>query len=116
MSRYPHFSEEEFRLAVPSCEVDQMEPSFMEQIERMRSFSGVPMHINSAYRSKEYELSKGRSGLSYHTKGRAIDIRCKDSVTRYMLVSACMLFTSLSMVIHPTYIHFDDRPTSKVML
>lgn len=44
MSRYPHFSEEEFRLAVPSCDIDQMEPSFMEQIEKIRSFSGVPMH------------------------------------------------------------------------
>lgn len=93
-----------------------MDDSFMQQIERMRTFSGVPMVVNSAYRSKEYELSKGRSGLSYHTKGRALDIKCKDSVTRYKLVSACMLFTSLSMVIHPTYIHFDDRPTNKVML
>lgn len=116
MSKYPHFSEEEFRLATPSCEIDQMDPSFMEAVERIRERSGVPMRVNSAFRSPEYERSKGRSSNSYHCDGRALDVHCLNSVSRYKLVEACMHFGELSMVLHPTYIHFDNRPICKIIL
>lgn len=113
---WPHFTAAEFWHAVPSCDPVQMSQSFMEAIEEIRERSGVPMHINSAFRSQEYEFSKGRSGNSYHCVGCAIDIACTNSVSRYKLIEACMHFGKLSMVIHPTYIHFDNRPIRKIII
>lgn len=113
---WPHFTAAEFRHAVPSCDPVQMTASFMEAIERIRERSGVPMRINSAFRSQEYERSKGRSGNSYHCVGSALDVRCVNSVSRYKLVEACLHFGELSMVLHPTYIHFDNRPIRKIIL
>lgn len=113
---WPHFTAAEFRHASPSCDPIQMTSSFMEAIERIRERSGVPMRINSAFRSYEYERSKGRSGNSYHCVGSALDVHCDNSVSRYKLVEACMYFGELSMVLHPTYIHFDNRPIRKIIL
>lgn len=113
---WPHFTAAEFRHATPSCDPVQMSPSFMEAIEEIRERSGVRMHINSAFRSRSYELSKGRTGNSFHCVGCALDVACTNSVSRYKLVEACMHFGKLSMVIHPTYIHFDNRELHKVIL
>lgn len=88
----------------------------MVAIEEVRERSGVPMHINSAFRSYAYERSKGRSGSSYHCVGCAIDIACTNSVSRYKLIEAAMYYGKLSMVIHPNYIHFDNRPVHKIIL
>lgn len=113
---WKHFAASEFRHAVPSCDPIQMSSSFMDDIEDIRERSGVPMHINSAFRSQAYEVSKGRSGNSYHCVGCALDVACTNSVSRYKLIEAAMHFGKLSMVIHPTYIHFDNRPVHKIIL
>lgn len=113
---WPHFTAAEFRHATPSCDPIQMSLSFMEAIEEVRVRSGVPMRINSAFRSQEYERSKGRSGSSYHCVGCALDVACTNSVSRYKLIEAAMHFGKLSMVIHPTYIHFDNRSVHKIIL
>lgn len=113
---FPHFMEKEFFDAVPSCNSLQMDSSFMKHIEDVRVRSGVPFHINSAYRTPEYEHSKGRSGNSFHCVGQAIDIACKSSTERYKILEAVMFYGILSVVLYPTFIHFDNRPVRKVML
>lgn len=88
----------------------------MEEIERIRDRSGVPFYINSAYRTVEYERSKGRSGNSYHCFGKALDIRCTDSSDRYRIIEAVMHYGILSVMIYPTFLHIDDRKNKKLMV
>lgn len=115
-TQWPHFTAAEFRYAVPSCDPIQMDSSFMDAIERVRERSGVPFHINSAFRSAQYEYSKGRSGNSFHCVGKALDIRCTNSVSRYKIIEAITHFGELSVLIHPTYLHIDGRPVNKCMV
>lgn len=110
-----YFSPEEFRKCVPPCELEDMDLNFMLCLDCARADSGVPFKLNSAYRPFGYELAKGRSGSGFHTKGRAVDISCKDSVSRMKIIKAC-LFYGLSCGISKTFIHVDNRPNQIVFL
>ena len=73
-----YFKEAEFKKAQPSCSMTQMDDWFLERLDKLRELCGIPLVINSAYRSKEYEREKGRDGTSAHCAGLAVDIRCYD--------------------------------------
>ena len=92
---YPYnlefFRDIEFKCCTPSCSIMDMNPQFMYLLDRLRKFLGKPIVLNSAYRSLEYELNRGRSGRSAHCKGLAVDIRCPDS--KYRLDLLCCLFS-----------------------
>lgn len=47
------------------------------QLEIIRSHFNAPVHINSAYRSLEYNRSIGSNDSSQHVLGRAADITIK---------------------------------------
>lgn len=102
-----HFSEEEFRKAVPSCSLSDMDEEFMHQLDECRDFAGIPFIINSAYRSVAYEKSKGRSGTSQHTKGVAVDIRCVANAQRFRIVSSLLVAGFRRIGIGTNFIHVD---------
>ena len=63
-----YFSSEEFNCCIPSCSKEQMDKGFMQRLNKARRLAGLPFILNSAYRSSEYDMRKGRSGNSYHCK------------------------------------------------
>ena len=71
MSKY--FAPKEFQACVPSCSIEQMEPGFLELLDRVREAAGIPLVLNCAFRSVAHEKQMGRSGNSAHTRGRAVD-------------------------------------------
>lgn len=109
------FQAEEFRLCIPSCDISQMNRTFMVRLNYARELADVPFILNSAYRSSDWDKSKGRSGTGYHTKGRAVDVVCKDSVKRARIVDGC-LRAGLSVGIHRDFIHIDDRVNQIIFL
>lgn len=115
-SSWPNFSAEEFLKATPSCSITDMVPSFMNRLQAARDLAGCPFIINSAYRNQEYELRKKRSGNSMHCLGRAVDISCKDSVTRYRILDAVLKVGFRGIGIGRTFIHVDDRTSMTVWL
>lgn len=115
-NRWPSFCDEEFRKALPSCSLSQMDPFFMDRLQAARDLAGVPFVINSAYRTPEWDLSKGRSGRSYHCSGRAVDIRCCNSVNRWEILRALFAAGFHGIGIAGTFIHVDDRPNQTVWL
>jgi len=69
----------------------------------------------SCYRSKEWELSKGRSGLSQHVfigEG-ACDVSCKDFRNKKQeLIDAFVKYTNVKRIaVYGTFIHVDYKPT-----
>jgi uncharacterized protein YcbK (DUF882 family) len=76
----------------------------------------VPITINIAYRPVFYELSKGRSGNSQHTLGKAADIKVKgftpqqiaDEIEK-LIEKGDMLQGGLSA--YSTFVHYDIRKT-----
>lgn len=69
---YPNFSKEEF-----DCKEtgeNEMQPEFMERLQRVRTRYGKPMRVNSGYRSPQHSIEVRKSKPGTHTKGRAVDI------------------------------------------
>ena len=105
MSKY--FKASEFRACTPSCHIDQMDERFMALLDCIREAAGIPLVLNSAYRSRDWEFSHGRSGNSAHTRGLAVDIRCNTSTNRYRIVAGAIVCGFKRIGIGKTYIHLD---------
>lgn len=106
-----YFSEAEFAKCAPSCSLQDMEQGTMDRLDEVRRLAGIPLVLNSAYRSVEHEKKQGRAGTSAHTLGRAVDIRCNDSANRYKIVKAALEAGFTRIGIGKTYIHLDDSTT-----
>lgn len=104
---FDFFSEEEFYACVPSCEKADMDKSLLARLNQLRSIYGRPIVLTSAYRSRDYELSKNRSGTSQHTLGKAVDVYIP-SQYRYEFVRLAMMF-KFSVGIYSKFIHLDIR-------
>lgn len=103
-----YFKPEEFQKCIPKCSIDDMNVDFLQRLDAVRASCGVIFRLNSAFRSPAYDRSKGRSGKGFHTLGRAVDIDCRNSAKRAMIISACLEF-GLSCGVSSTFIHVDDR-------
>lgn len=110
MIKAKYFSEKEFKLCFPSCSLQNMNQNTMNKLDAAREIAGIPLVINSAYRSPEWDRAKGRSGTGAHTLGRGIDIRCNTDSNRHKIVSALMKVGFTRIGIAKTYIHADDSP------
>lgn len=102
-----YFKEDEFKRAIPACSLSDMDFGFMRLLDQAREYAGVPFKINSAYRSPEYEKSKGRSGQSRHCYGIAVDIACYTSDVRFRIVNALLAVGINRIGIASNYIHCD---------
>ena len=109
MSKYQFFKEEEFANCSPKCKLSDMDQSLMNKLDTARSLAGVPFIINSAFRTREYEIQHGRSGASFHTKGMAVDIKCKSSTMRFRIVGALIASGFTGIGINKNFIHADIR-------
>lgn len=105
---YKYFSDKEFKNCSPSCSINDMDKEFMDKLDILREKAGIPLVITSAYRSKEWDLSKGRSGNGAHTKGVAVDIRCNNSHNRFLILKAALEIGFKRIGIANTFIHVDD--------
>jgi len=106
MSKY--FSPKEFVKCNPSCSINQMDEGFLALMDKVRETAGIPLVVNSAYRSRSYELNRGRSGNSAHTRGKAMDIRCSTPQNRYKIVTAALACGIKRIGIGKTFIHLDN--------
>lgn len=105
MSRF--FKDGDFARCSPPCKLSEINIDLLDALDVARSLYGRPMIITSAYRTKDYEHLKGRSGSSSHCKGLAVDIACQDSTTRLKLVLALTRAGFRRIGIGPSFIHVD---------
>ena len=106
MSRY--FSESEFKKCVPSCSIEDMDGAFLSLLDEVRERAGIPLVLNCGYRSSSWDKSKGRSGNSAHTRGKAVDIRCNTSATRFKIVKAALECGVCRIGIGKSFVHLDN--------
>ena len=93
---YPNFSEAEFTCShTGKCE---MQASFMEKLQQLRTEYGKAMKVTSSYRHETHpvEAKKDRPGI--HTMGLAADIACGGSDAYHILQIAFKLgFTGIGV-------------------
>lgn len=106
-----YFSEKEFNKCSPSCSMSDMDNDFLNLLDKIREDAEIPLIINSAYRSEEWDKSKGRSGNSAHTKGKAVDIKYTTTSAAFKIVKAALKNGIKRIGIAKTYIHIDNDET-----
>ena len=86
------------------------------QLQALRNFLNKPIHINSAYRSEEYNASIGGVSNSQHIMGRAADIVVKgmtpievSEVIEDLIKKGDMLQGAIG--IYSSFVHYDIRGT-----
>jgi uncharacterized protein YcbK (DUF882 family) len=84
-----------------------MDLDFLSKLDKAREYAGIPFVINSAYRSPEHPESI-KNPTSSHIKGLAVDIKAKDSRTRYKVLEALIHVGFNRIGIAGTFIHVDD--------
>lgn len=81
---------------------------FLAKLDEAREIAEIPFIINSAYRTKEHNKRIGGKPNSSHLKGLAVDIRAKDSRTRFLILQALISVGFNRIGIAKTFIHVDD--------
>ena len=108
--RWPNFSLDEMRCKeTGEC---QMNPLFMDRLQEMRFRYGKPIIITSGYRSPNHSIEARKATPGFHSRGRAVDIRCR-GIECYELVKLAFEcgFTGIGISQRqdqPRFIHIDD--------
>lgn len=99
---------------VPACSVGDLNPRLVERILMAQKMSGHPFLITSAFRSREWELSKGRKGTSSHCRysdgkpsSLAVDVRTVDSHTRFKVVVGAAMAGFERIGVGKNFVHLD---------
>ena len=88
-----------------------MHESFLHKLDDARGIAGVRFMITSGFRTEEHNSFVGGVDSSSHTRGWAVDISCRDSVSRYKIIYALMAVGFNRIGIADTFIHVDDDPS-----
>ena len=72
--------------------------------------AGTPFSLTSAYRCPKHNKAVGGVPTSAHTRGYAVDIRCVDSHSRFVMLQALLEAGFRRVELAPTWIHVDNDP------
>ena len=102
-----YFTKDEFRMG-NLIVFDKMQHDLLIKLDELRECVNEPLHINSSYRSKDWNKSVGGSKKSQHLTGNAVDLHCGNSTLRGQIVKYA-LELGLSCGIAKNFVHVDNR-------
>jgi uncharacterized protein YcbK (DUF882 family) len=118
-----HFSLEEANCSDGSPVPSEYLANAMQQAKNLEvlrfAIGGMPIHVNSWYRSKKYNDSlPGASPNSEHLRARASDIWVTgvQPLTLYMIIEALIRLGQMEqggLGLYKTFVHYDCRGTLK---
>jgi len=87
-----------------------------EQLQALRDHIGIPIHINSAYRTENYNEKIGGSPKSQHKLAKAADIVTSKYTPKQLASIIKKLIKDGKMKqggvgIYPSFVHYDVRGT-----
>ena len=107
----PHFRVREFHSKHDPSDLVKVDERLLTLLENIRNHTGKPVHINSGYRSPEYNATlKNASPRSQHCNGKAADIWVEEVTPRQIAdIAECYLGSSGGIGIYKTFTHVDVR-------
>lgn len=95
-----------------------MDRDFLQKLDNARQIAGIPFKINSGYRTQEhhnaiYKKLGKEPTKSAHLIGKAADIHCTDSKSRFIIISALLNANISRIGISSTFIHCDTAERGK---
>ena len=115
-----HFTDKEMACQCPDCDGGEMNPSFMDRLERLRVHLGFPFIVSSAYRCESHNKAVGGAPNSLHVKGMAVDILVSGD-RAYKIIESAKSFGFKGIGISQKsgdtrFIHLDNRSQDYVSL
>lgn len=107
----PHFKVKEFHSKRDPTDVVKVDERLLTLLERIRAHVGKPIHVNSGYRSPEYNATlKNASPRSQHCNGKAADIWVEGVTPQQIAeIAECYLGSSGGIGIYKNFTHVDVR-------
>ena len=107
----PHFRVREFHSKHDPSDIVKVDVRLLSLLENIRNYVGKPVHINSGYRSPEYNATlKNASPNSQHCNGKAADIWVEGVTPKQIAdIAECYLGSSGGIGIYKTFTHVDVR-------
>lgn len=116
-SKYPNFAKSEF-----DCKhtgKNDMQPDFMETLQKLRTACGFSFKITSGYRDPSHPQEAKKASPGQHSKGLAADIACDAQIAHEIVRHALALgFTGVGISQRegiPRFVHVDMRKTGHVI-
>ena len=86
------------------------------QLQALRDHIGIPIHLNSAYRTEAYNASIGGSPKSQHKLAKASDLTTQKYTPKQLANIIKKLIKEGKMMqggvgIYPSFVHYDCRGT-----
>jgi hypothetical protein len=82
-----------------------------QRLEAVQNICDSQIIITDGFRTREQELKLGGTGTGAHTRGLAVDIRCRDSQTRFNIIRALILYGFTRIGDEVDHIHADIDKT-----
>lgn len=107
----PHFKVKEFHSRKDPSDIVKVDEKLLKLLENIRNFTGKAVHINSGYRSPEYNKTiKNASPKSQHCEGKAADIWIEGvTPAKVAEIAECYLGSSGGIGVYSTFTHVDVR-------
>lgn len=107
-----NFYESEF--VCPCCNKQEMDKTFMIELQKIRNDYGYPMVPNSGWRCEKHNAEVSSNSAGDHPRGLAVDIKVKSRYFRAKLLKALLnndYFKDLA--IGDTFIHIGKGKTNQ---
>jgi len=94
----------------PCCGRCEMDKELIWKLDLLRELVGEPLIIESGYRCERHNKAVGGAPNSAHLRGKAVDIRCTNSLLRYKILNYAFYIRFIRIGIAKNFVHIDiDR-------
>lgn len=94
---------------------NNMNPSFLVALDRLRGRCGFAFVITSGYRSEQHSVEKRKDKPGTHTQGIAADIAVSNGTQRRKLVAEALQMNFTGIGVAKEFVHVDMRSAPAVM-
>ena len=111
-----YFRLEEFNCTHTGTGGENMDPEFLENLDRLREICGFPFRITSGWRDATHPVEARKEKPGTHQQGIAADIAVTNGLDRLTLVREALKMDSFNGIgIGDGFVHLDGRKTTPVM-
>lgn len=106
-----------FKLSEFNCKhtgKNEMQPEFLELIDKLRDVCGFPFVITSGYRDATHPIEAKKSKPGTHAQGIAADIRVNNGAAAYILQKNAYALGFTGIALGNGFVHVDIRKTTPV--
>ena len=90
---------------------EEMKQTTLNLLEKTRELAEIPFIITSGYRTPSHNEKVGGVNSSSHTKGYAVDIKCKSSLDRFKIIKSALEAGFNRIGVSGNFIHLDNDPS-----